>query len=279
MPAAGEPLVSADWLRDRLDDVVVVDVRWYLDGRSGHKAYLEGHIPGAVFADLDTDLSDPPGPQGRHPLPSPEDFAVAMGRLGIGDDTSVVAYDDAGGMVAARLWWMLDSLGRSAAVLDGGIQAWGGPLETTRTTPEPADFTPQPWPRERFVTADEVDARRPEAALLDARSAERHAGVENAIDPRFGHIPGAVSAPFAGNTDDSGRFRPREELEERFAAMGVDEHTEVIAYCGSGVSACSNLLALRLTGVHHTKLYVGSWSEWGADESRPLETAEASDLW
>ncbi len=267
------PLVSASWLADHLDDVVVVDVRWYLDGRSGRAAYEGGHIPTAVWADLDSDLSDPPGlPGGRHPLPSPERFAEAMGRLGVGDGDIVVAYDDASGMVAGRLWWMLDSLGEQAAVLDGGIAAWGDPMVTEAHVPAAAAFTPRPWPPDRFVAADDVAARGGRTVLIDARAAHRYRGEENPIDPRFGHIPGARSGEWSDNIDQHGRFRPTEELATHYAELDIDAETDVIAYCGSGVSACADLLALRTIGNTSMRLYTGSWSEWGADHDRPIET-------
>lgn len=268
-----KPIVSAQWLRRHLDDVVVVDVRWYLDERRGRDAYLQGHVPGAAFADLDTDLSAPPGDRGRHPLPTPDAFASAMSRLGIGDDSRVVAYDDAAGAIAARLWWMLDAVGHEVAVLDGGIQAWDGPLETEPRDPSPAVFTPRPWPPDRFADADDVARRAATVTLIDARAGERYDGRPNAIDPRFGHIPGAVSAPWAGNVGD-GLLLPPERLAERYRELGVDADRDVIAYCGSGVTACHDLLALRVAGVGRPRLYVGSWSEWGADPSRPLEASD-----
>lgn len=269
------PLVSARWLADHLDEVVVVDVRWYLDGRSGRAAYDGGHIPTAVWADLDSDLSDPPGrPGGRHPLPSPERFAEAMGRLGIGDGEIVVAYDDASGMVAGRLWWMLDSLGEHAAVIDGGISSWDGPLTTEASVPPTARFTARPWPEDRFVAADDVAARDDRSVLIDARAANRYRGEENPIDPRFGHIPGARNGDWSDNIDHRGHFRPTEELAAHYAELGIDAETDVIAYCGSGVSACADLLALRTIGVTSTRLYTGSWSEWGADHHRPLEIGD-----
>ncbi len=268
------PVVSADWLADNIGSVVVADVRWYLDGRSGRAAYDRGHIPGARFADLDTDLSaEPCAALGRHPLPAPDSFAAAMGGLGIGDDTSVVAYDDAGGVIAGRLWWMLDSLGRRAAVLDGGIGAWTGPLETGMPRWSPAEFTARPWPSDRFVGIDEVDQLRgdPGAVVIDARSAERFEGVANPIDKRFGHIPGAVSMPADANLRD-GRLKSAEELRGRYSSVGAGDKT-VVAYCGSGVSACCNLLALRRAGLADGQLFVGSWSAWGGDPDRPVETA------
>jgi thiosulfate/3-mercaptopyruvate sulfurtransferase len=267
------PLVSSSWLSAHRADVVVADVRWYLDGRSGREAYQHGHIAGSVFIDLDHHISAPAGSAGRHPLPSPDHFAEAMGELGIGDGTTVIAFDDARGMVAGRLWWMLDSLGESAAVLDGGIDMWTEPLETQIITPEVAEFTERPWPTDRFATADQVAGRRDDTVLLDARAAERFAGEANEVDPRFGHIPGAISAPFAGNMNE-GRFLPATELRDRFASLGVTEDSDVVAYCGSGVSACSDLMALREAGVRNLRLYTGSWSEWGADTGRPIEARD-----
>jgi thiosulfate/3-mercaptopyruvate sulfurtransferase len=266
------PFVSAAWLAAHRSDVVVVDTRWYLDGRSGRAAYDAGHIAGAVFADLDVDLSALPGPGGRHPLPDPEAFADAMGRLGISDDSHVVTYDDAGAMVAGRLWWMLDALGVNAAILDGGLHAWSRPLSTESARPAQATFTSQSWPTERFVSASDVATREDEVVVLDARSAERFAGMENAIDARFGHIPGARSAPFSAVLDDRGRAADTQSLADHFRSLGVGPDTEVIAYCGSGVSACADLAALRAIGNTSARLYAGSWSEWGGDESRPIET-------
>ena len=266
------PLVDAEWLAVHADAVVIADVRWYLDGRSGREAYDRGHIGGARFVDLDVDLSGPPTTEGgRHPLPSPEDFAAAMSRLGIGDGTPVVAYDDAGGVMASRLWWMLDSLGCSAALLDGGIDAWPGALETGAPAWHTADFTPRPWSPGRFATIDEVDTARtdPSRLVIDARSIERYRGEPNAIDPRFGHIPGAVSLQVSDNLRD-GRLRPVTELRARYAGAGAGDRP-VIAYCGSGVSACHDLLAIRHAGLGDGRLFVGSWSAWGADPDRPVE--------
>jgi len=267
------PIVDAAWLADRLDDpdLVVADVRWYLDGRSGRAEYEAGHIPGAVFVDLDTVLSAPPTPEGgRHPLPDPESFAAAMGALGIGDDTRVVAYDDTGGVTAGRLWWMLDALGRKAAVLDGGIAAWEGEPSTAPVVPNPAAFTATPWPADRVISADELeDALGGDTVVLDARGAERFAR-GGAVDPRPGHVPGARSAPAIDNLV-GGRLRPPEALAGRYRSVGADEQP-VVAYCGSGVSACLDLLALRRAGLPDGRLFVGSWSAWGADERRPAET-------
>jgi thiosulfate/3-mercaptopyruvate sulfurtransferase len=267
---AGEfgPLVSARWLAEHVDEVRVVDVRWYLDGRSGRAAYEAGHLPGAVWLDVDTDLSEPAGvAAGRHPLATPERFAAALGRAGIAAGTRVVAYDDDGGSKAARLWWMLHALDEPAAVLDGGLAAWPGPLSTERPAFPAVARVPRPWPAARFVGADDLLADpRP---VYDARTAERYAHGDPTIDPRPGHVPGATSAPWGGNLGPDGRFRPPAELRVRFAAA---VGRGAVAYCGSGVTACHDLLALELAGVENTALYAGSWSQWGADASRPVET-------
>lgn len=267
------PLVDVDWLASNLDRVSVVDVRSYMDGRSGRDAYAAGHIPGAGFAHLDEDLSAPIGETGgRHPLPDPADFASVMSRLGIDNDTAVVAYDDAGGTIAARLWWMLDNQGVDVAVLDGGIPAWTGELSTQPSTPDPAAFTARPWADGSTLSADQVAERTgTDTIILDARSGARFAGEPFHVDARYGHIPSAHSAPATANIDpDTGRFETVDQSRERYAAVGALDAGEVVAYCGSGVTACADLLALRRLGVH-ARLYVGSWSEWGADTSRPIE--------
>jgi thiosulfate/3-mercaptopyruvate sulfurtransferase len=262
------PLVSADWLAAHLDDVRVVDVRWYMDGRSGRDAYAAGHLPGAVRLDIDTDLSSPASTgAGRHPLPDPARFAAALGRVGIAEGTRVVAYDDAGGSVAARIWWLLHVLAEPVAVLDGGLAAWPGPLATDAPAIEAVPRPVRPWPADRFVGADELAAGG--AVVYDARTSERHAHGDPAIDPRPGHVPGALSAWWGGNLGPDGRFRAAAELRERFAAAA---DRPAVAYCGSGVTACHDLLAMELAGLRRTALYPGSWSQWGADPSRPAET-------
>jgi thiosulfate/3-mercaptopyruvate sulfurtransferase len=266
------PLVDGRWLLDNLDAVRVVDVRWYLDGRSGLEAYRTGHIPGAVWADIEDDLSSDAGPVvGRHPLPTPAHLAAALSRLGIANDDAVVVYDDASGSIAARLWWMLDAIGVRVAVLDGGLAAWHGELERVDARPTPASFTAVPWPDRRFVDADEVAALREHDALLDARSFGRFTGDEPSLDQHPGHIPGARSAPWTENVDpDTGCLLPSDVLRRRFAALGVEEGARVVTTCGSGVTACHDLLALRVAGFDDASLFPGSWSGWSSDPDRPI---------
>ena len=274
------PLVSAAWLESHRTTVRIIDSRWYLDGRSGHAAYLGGHIAGAVWVDLDRELAAPASREsGRHPLPTPEVFAAAMTRLGIGDRTPVVVYDDAQGSIAARLWWMLHILDHEVAVLDGGIDAWTGPRATDDVAPEPASppFTARAWPADRVVDADAVEASltRDDALVLDARAASRYANGDPAIDPRPGHIPSARNAPWAGNIDpDTGRVLAAGDLRRRYDELGAPDALTIVAYCGSGVTACLDLLALTIAGFgDRIALYPGSWSQWGADETRPAETS------
>src|SRR5919199_3001314 len=217
------PLIQADRVERELSapDLRVVDVRWYLDGRSGWQAYLSGHIPGAVFCDLDRDLSAPTG-AGRHPLPERSNFESAMRRLGVGSRTRVVAYDDAGGSVAARLWWLLGAYGHpSVAVLDGGIQAWEGPLERTPATPPPGDFRAQELDRSRVVDYDAVRGRAPETVLMDARAGSRFRGEVEPVDPKAGHIPGAINAYWQENLRGDGRFKRSQELRSLYEGLGV----------------------------------------------------------
>jgi thiosulfate/3-mercaptopyruvate sulfurtransferase len=269
------PVVSAEWLERHRRDVVVADVRWYLDGRSGRDAHAAGHIPGAVWIDVDRDLSAPASPtQGRHPLPTPEHFASALATLGIADDAPVVAYDDAGGSIAARLWWMLHAIGQPAAVLDGGIGAWTGELSRDAPAPAPASVTRavRPWPPSRFVDANAVDGLRGSASalVLDARARARYERGDDRIDPRPGHVSGAINAPWVENLDENGWFHSPAVLRARFVDLGAVDVKTVVAYCGSGVTACHDLLALELAGLGGVAvLYPGSWSQWGADPSRP----------
>lgn len=264
------PFVSVAWLEAH-PDAVLVDSRWYPDGRSGHAAYVAGHIPGAVFADLDVDMSAPASAaEGRHPLPTPEGFAEALGFLGIREDDVVVAYDDSGGVFAARLVWMLRTLGQPAAVLDGGIGSYVGPLQSGESSRTEVTTAVRPWPREALATAD--DALSPGVTALDARTRERFAGAPSPLDPRPGHIPGAVSAP-CGENLAGGRVKSPDDLAVRFAELGVSDAREVVAYCGSGVTACHNLLAMEHAGLGRGRLYPGSWSAYAADPTRPVTVA------
>jgi thiosulfate/3-mercaptopyruvate sulfurtransferase len=202
-----------------------------------------------------------------------------MSRAGIGDDTTVITYDDAGGSYAARLWWMLDGLGQPAVgVLDGALAAWDGPLETGQEKqPEPAPFTAKPWPRDLIADASDVAnaIRDTSAIVLDARAPERSRGDVEPIDPVAGHIPGARSAPWAGNLDpETGRFLDADALRKRYVSLGIDGEHEAVAQCGSGLTACHDVLALRLAGLGHARLYEGSWSDWISDPSRPVANGD-----
>jgi thiosulfate/3-mercaptopyruvate sulfurtransferase len=258
------PLVSADWLHDHLADadLRVIDLRWYLDGRSGREAYLAGHLPGAVFVDLDRDITGAAGP-GRHPIPRREQFEEAMRAAGVEPDSRVVVYDDQGGFTAARLWWLLPFFGHHAvAVLDGGLLAWQGPLDREPAGPARGGFRASAPDRSMVVDRDQVRAAD-EAAIFDARAPERFRGEVEPIDAKAGHIPGARNIPWRSNLGADWRFLPPDELRRKYA---VAEGREVIAYCGSGVSAGVDLLALELAGVAGAKLYEGSWSDWSAQD-------------
>jgi thiosulfate/3-mercaptopyruvate sulfurtransferase len=283
------PLVESAWLRDHLDDAVVVDCRFVL-GRpgGGEAAWLEAHIPGAAVLDVDRDLSAEPGPRGRHPLPSAEAFEAAARRAGIRGDSRVVAYDEAGEGGAARLWWLLRHFGHDeAAVLDGGLKAWreaGGKLRGGREQPEAGDFTARPR-TDDTVSAEEVaatasaaeaastndsnedkasDGATPSLLLLDARAPERFRGENEPIDPIAGHIPGARNVPTA-SVAPGGRFRSADELRRELGDQPF------VAYCGSGVTACTLVLAGEIAGVK-AKLYPGSWSEWVASGRPPARS-------
>jgi len=267
------PVVDAAWVAAHMDSVVVADVRWYLDGRSGAAAFRAGRIPGAVFVDLERWLSGTGSPgAGRHPLPDPAVFAEGMCRAGISDGDTVVAYDDAGGVIAARLVWMLRATGHGAALLDGGIGAWVGPLGAGDVRAIPGVFRARPWPQDRLASIDEVAARG--ALVLDARDRSRYRGQGDSVDARSGHIPGAVSLPCRENLDSSGRFLAVPELSRRFEELGITPATPVISSCGSGVTACHNLLALELVGLGFGRLFPGSWSQWSNDPSRPVAVGD-----
>jgi thiosulfate/3-mercaptopyruvate sulfurtransferase len=263
-----DPVVPPEWLGSR-PGLVIADVRWYLDGRSGREAYEKGHIPGAVFVDLDRWLAGPPGNgRGRHPLPEPAVFAEGMSACGIGDGSTVVGYDDAGGVTAARLVWMLRALGVDAALLDGGLQAYGGSLEGgAGPAPAPARFTARPWPSDLLAAV--ADATSGEHLVIDGRDGPRYRGETESVDPRAGHIPGAVNVPCRENLGPDGRLLPPDVLRRRFEDAGVTPDLPVVSYCGSGVTACHNLLAIEWAGLGRGRLYPGSWSEYSSDPGRP----------
>jgi len=272
-----DPLISVDDLAARRDDpsLVLLDVRWRLDRPDGRPDYRSGHVPGAVFVDLETELAAPPSPAaGRHPLPDPGDLQAAARRWGIDAGDTVVAYDDLGGMSAARAWWLLADAGVDVRLLDGGLAAWrdaGLPLEAGERTPEPGDVVLSPG---RLPVVDQTELEPFGGVLLDARAGERYRGEVEPVDPRAGHIPGAVSAPTVENLGADGRFLPPDALRRRFEELGVRQGTQVAAYCGSGVTAAHEVVALLRAGVTPA-LYPGSWSQWSNREGAPVATGPA----
>ena len=277
-------LISSEELLPHLDDPrwALIDCRFDLaDPAAGQAAYLDEHIPGAVYAHLERDLSAPPtGANGRHPLPPPGVLAAVFSRWGIGHGVQVIVYDDSGGGYAARTWWSLRFLGHDAvAVLDGGLQAWvasGHPVRQGLESRRPAPFSPSPR-SELKIEADQVLAGlgSPGIVLIDARAQERFRGEEEPIDPVAGHIPGALNRPWQTNLDASGRFLPAIALRHQFEALlGASPASSAVAYCGSGVTACHNLLAMAHAGLLGARLYPGSWSEWSSSASRPVATGD-----
>jgi thiosulfate/3-mercaptopyruvate sulfurtransferase len=276
------PLVDTATLASALGrpDWIVVDCRFTLtEPEAGRAAYLRGHIPGARYAHLDDDLARRPAPdEGRHPLPDRDAFAATLGRWGIGPDDTVVAYDEGSGAVAARLWWLLGWVGHERrAVLDGGYAAWleaGLPVETEVPAVSPRRYEPREKAGAGVVSTDEIMAALAAGDLLvDARGAPRYRGEQEPIDPKAGHVPGALNRPFSANVTPAGRFRPaaelRSELEE---LLGGRPPERLIAMCGSGVTACHLLLAMEVAGLPGGRLYPGSWSEWIRDPARPIRT-------
>jgi thiosulfate/3-mercaptopyruvate sulfurtransferase len=254
----------------------LLDVRWALGDDRGRERYLEAHLPGAVFVDLDTELADPPSPQaGRHPLPSLQRLQEGARRWGLHDGDPVVVTDDGPGTAAARAWWLLRWAGvADVRILDGGLAAWrraGGPVEAGDVVPAPGDVTLAGGGLP-VLDADAAAALPSSGGvLLDARAGERYRGEVEPIDPRAGHVPGAVSAPTTGNLGADGTFHPVAVLTERFAALGVRPGTPVGVYCGSGVTAAHEVAALAAAGIE-AALYPGSWSQWSADPARPAAT-------
>ena len=279
--------------------VGLADARWYADDRDPRAAYERGHLPGAVFVDLDRVASGPPTRRGGgHPLPDPERFAADMAELGIGDADTVIAYDDAGGVIAARLVWMLRVTGRRAAVLDGGIAAYPGELVSgsgagvgagngveagTGIGAEPEavgggvgrgdGFSVRAWPLSALVGIDGL--ADPGVLPVDARNRDRFEGAPDPLDPRPGHIAGAVNVPCRANLDPAGRLLSDERIRANFAAAGVHDAAELVSYCGSGVTACHNLLTAELVGLGPGRLFVGGWSAYGLNTTLPAETGPA----
>lgn len=271
-------IITATELASELDRPIapaVLDVRYQMGGPPGRPEYEAGHVPGAVYVDLESELASPPGQGGRHPLPDLDVFTEAMRAAGVRADRPVVVYDGGQGWAAARAWWLLRWTGHpDVRVLDGGLAAWeaaGGALSVDQSTPQEGDFTPVPGGL-ALLRADDAATVARRGVLLDARAAERYRGEVEPIDKVAGHIPGAVSAPTTENVVEGGTvFREASELAERFASLGATPKAEVGVYCGSGVSAAHEVLALAVAGVP-AALYVGSWSEWSADPSRPVAT-------
>lgn len=272
-----DPFVDVAFLEHRFTDAYVADVRSYLDGRRGIDAYNAGHIPGATFVDLEWRLTGHGVTNGgRHPLPEAGYFHAMLAELGITDEDTVIAYDDAGGVMAARFVWMLRATGREAAVLDGGIQAWPHALSTEPVHRRPTLLRQRPWPEELLATIDDAaTAAERGIPLIDARQRERFDGAPDDLDPRAGHIPGARSVPCRENLTLEGRLKSVDELRATFAAAGVTDGGDVISYCGSGVTACHNLLSLEHAGLGRGRLFPGSWSQWSRDPDRPIEIAQS----
>jgi thiosulfate/3-mercaptopyruvate sulfurtransferase len=271
------PLVSASALAAAvagLTPPTVLDVRWQLGGPPGGEEYLAGHIPGAAFVDLETELAGPPGAGGRHPLPAPDVFERAMRSAGVSGERPVVVYDAESSVSAARAWWLLRYFGHPrAGVLDGGFAAWvagGYSAEREVRAVVAGDFVARPGGMPVLDAAGAAAVSGGDGVLVDARAPERYRGEQEPIDPVAGHIPGAVNVPAALNVDASGRFLNPPELRERFERAGVREGVRVGAYCGSGVTAAHAVLALELAGYPAPALYVGSWSEWIVDPARPV---------
>ena len=285
-PGMIEPIVSSHWLQTNYAKASVCDVRpgghanAGSQNNSGWISYLEGHLPGAAFVDLDAVLAGPAAPVvGRHPLPDPTHFAKALGALGIGNEATVVAYDDMGGAYASRLVWMLRTIGQSAALLDGGRQAWKGVMDRGQVEIDPVERDIIPWPLEALANSPAVDSDVVAAhianggTVIDSRAPERYRGETEPLDKVAGHIPGAVNLPFADNLDGTGHFISNDRLVERFASI---EDPSPIVYCGSGVTACHNALAIEATGRPLPRLYVGSWSGWSTEDGRVIAVGDES---
>ena len=273
------PLISANQLEEIInsgENVLLCDCRFDLvDPLIGKKSYEESHIPGAIYVDLDKDLSGPKtGSNGRHPLPSPEAWAQTKARLGISPNTLVVAYDKQGSVYASRLWWMLKATGHAnVQVLDGGLDSWNGPMGTIPRSPTPCSQAIGVMPYAGLVLVDEVvsNLQTQKNKVVDARTEDRFHGQNETLDPVGGHIPGAMSRFFKNNLNATAFKTPEQLFKEFSEFLGPIKASEVIHQCGSGVTACHNLLAMELAGFKGSRLYAGSWSEWCADPKRPVE--------
>ena len=267
------PLVTADWLREHVGEpgLRIIDFRWYLQGRSGRDEYAKGHIPGAIFVDLEAVTGREGG--GRHPLPTAQQFEAEMRRAGVGRSTRVVVYDDEKvAPTASRLWFLLGYFGhREQAVLDGGIGAWGGPLETDTPPIGPGDFHAAGPDDSRVLHFEDVRNLRG-VPLIDARVPPRYRGDTEPIDPKAGHVPGALNLPFTENLTSDGRFKSPDELRRQFERLGA-QHGAVF-YCGSGVNATQQLLAMEVAGLPNARLYAGSWSDWSHRDA-PVATGDS----
>lgn len=274
------PIVDASWLRERLSvdpTVAICHVGSAMSGADPERAFVAGHLPGARFVSLDEVLAAAPsGTAGRHPLPTPDDFARALGDLGVGDDAVVVAYDDRAGAFAGRLVWMLRILDQPAALLDAGVEAWlatpGSRLARGSTPVVPVERTPRRWPSDALADATTVERHLGGGGVvIDSRDPARYAGEVEPIDPIAGHIPGAINLPFGDNVGIDGRFRSVDDLRARFVDV-IDRGDRAIVYCGSGVTACHNALAMEQAGLGRPRVFVDSWSGWVADPARPVAT-------
>jgi thiosulfate/3-mercaptopyruvate sulfurtransferase len=273
------PLISTNQLQELLDSgtsVLICDCRFDLSQVSaGREAYAKGHIPGAIYVDLETDLSGTKtGTNGRHPLPNPDDWATTRQRLGIGSNTHVIAYDSQGSAFASRLWWMLRAIGHDKVqVLDGGLESWKGQISTAMRAPAPLEIKPKPVAYRGLVLVDEVldNLASQRKAVIDARSPDRFHGQNETLDPVGGHIPGSLNRFLKSNLEGS-TFKSAEILRKEYSELlGNSQASDVIHSCGSGVTACVNLLAMEQAGLGGSLLYAGSWSEWCADTKRPVE--------
>jgi thiosulfate/3-mercaptopyruvate sulfurtransferase len=276
MGPSSNTLISADELARELDDVHVIDFRWYLDDASkGRRSYEAGHVPGAVFVDLEDVTGEAPvHTGGRHPLPSREQLEHAMRRAGVDRSTRVVVYDDAGGSVAARLWWLLKIHGHDRVrVLDGGIQAWEEGLETGNNVVAEGDFVADDPDLSEVVTYDDMSKLGDDAVLVDVRGGERYRGESEPVDPIAGHVPGAKNAFWQEFVMDEGKLASPDELRARFEKLGVSEGNAVV-YCGSGVVASQTKLALEQAGLGPVRIYAGGWSDWSNRPGAAVATGD-----